>query len=116
MVDVESSNQHTVKPWLSSRLSFAPTVPDLTAHGFDLFGARRDLLDGQTCAVLIYTRRLHFISAFIVPADAQRAARSRLVRGFNVIELAHAGMAYWLVSDVNAKDLGDFAELMRKAS
>ena len=112
LVEVESSNQHTVRPWLSTRLSFSPTVPDLSAHGFDLVGARRDLLDGQTCAVLIYTRRQHFLSVFVVPADAQRTSRLQVVRGFNVIDLAHAGMAYWLVSDLNVKELGDFAELL----
>ena len=111
LVEVESSNQHTVRPWLSSRL-FSPTVPDLSAHGFELVGARRDLLDGQTCAVLIYTRRQHFLSVFVLPADTQRASRLQVVRGFNVIDLAHAGMAYWLVSDLNGKELGDFAELL----
>src|SRR6266853_2126027 len=33
--DVASSDQHTVKPWLSARLAFSPPIADLSASGFD---------------------------------------------------------------------------------
>src|SRR5207245_134234 len=38
--DVASSDQHTVKPWLSARLAFSPPVADLSASDFELVGAR----------------------------------------------------------------------------
>jgi len=114
-IEVASSDQHTVRPWLSARLSFSPPVPDLSAHGFELLGARRDVLDGQTVAALVYRRRQHVISAFVRPGGAEREARLATIRGFNVIEAAHAGMACAIVSDLNAKELGDFADLLRAA-
>ena len=36
------------------------------------------------------------------------------VRGFNVIKTARNGMEYWVVSDLNARELGDFVELVQE--
>jgi anti-sigma factor RsiW len=116
LVEVESTNQHVVKPWLSARLNFAPVVSDLSSHGFELVGARRDIIDGQTVAALIYRRRLHVISAYLMPATGERAVSTRTVRGFHAIAFAHGGTAWWLVSDLNARELTDLAELLRASS
>lgn len=115
LVDVASSDQHMVKPWLSTQLPFVPQVPDLSAHGFELVGARRDVIDGQEAAVLVYRRRRHIISAFVQPVSnvmAGKPMQRRVVRGFNVVALADGALDYWIVSDLNAHDLGDFVELL----
>lgn len=115
LVDVASSDQHTVKPWLAARLAYAPPVPELSANGFELAGARRDVIDGELVAVLVYRRRQHTISAYVRPTAADTPAapmQRRAVRGFNVVELARGAMGYWIVSDLNARDLADFAELL----
>ena len=59
LLDVASSDQHTVKPWLSARLGFSPPVLDLSGSGFELVGGRIDVVDGQRVAVLVYRRRQH---------------------------------------------------------
>jgi anti-sigma factor RsiW len=115
LVDVASADQHTVKPWLSANLPFAPQVPDLSAHGFELVGARRDVIEGELAAVLVYRRRQHVISAFLRPLanpPAEQAVRRNVVRGFNVVSFSRGSAGFWIVSDLNAHDLGDFTDLL----
>jgi anti-sigma factor (TIGR02949 family) len=112
-IDVVSSDQHTVKPWLSSKLDFSPAVIDLTPSGFELSGGRLDYVNNRPVAVLVYRHRQHLIDLFIWPDDAAtdtRVSRTFSKRGVNVLHWTAAGMTYWAVSDVNDADLKLFAE------
>jgi anti-sigma factor RsiW len=112
MMDVASSDQHTVKPWLSSRLPYSPPVEDYASNGFELAGGRVDYAGGHPVAVLLYKRRQHVIEVFVFPgADARPRADSR--DGLNMEIFARGGMTYWLVSDVARKDLEELARLLR---
>ena len=114
--DVASSDQHTVKPWLSARLPFSPPVADLSAHGFQLTGGRLDYVGGRRVAVLAYKRREHLIDVFVWPS-APRLAEPKLARdGFNIERFARDGMEFWVVSDLNRNELGDFARLLAERS
>jgi anti-sigma factor RsiW len=114
-IEVASSDQHTVRPWLSARLNFVPPVVDLSAQGFPLLGARRDVLSGTTAAALVYRHGAHVISVFVKPAESGAAPGSdatRVVRGFNVIERTQGGLAFCFVSDANPHDLRTLADLV----
>jgi len=112
LTDVVSSDQHTVKPWLSARLNFSPPVTDLSSQGFVLAGGRLDYIGGQPVAALVYKRRQHSIDVFVRPARSDAAERTVTRDGFNVVHFARDGMAYWIVSDVNRNELGDFSHLL----
>jgi anti-sigma factor RsiW len=116
LTDVASSDQHTVKPWLSARLNFSPPVTDLSAQGFELAGGRLDYIGGQPVATLVYKRRQHSIDVFVWPAQGNAAERTLTRDGFNVMHFARNGMTFWIVSDVNRNELGDFSRLIAERS
>jgi anti-sigma factor RsiW len=109
LLDVESTDQHTVKPWFAGRVEFSPPVVDLSADGFALVGGRLDYLDDQRVAALVYRRNKHIINLFIWPGNGQPEVVVK--NGFNLIRFDCAGMVCWAVSDVNAADLQRFCDL-----
>jgi len=114
--DVASSDQHTVKPWLSARLPFSPPVADLSASGFELVGGRLDYIRAQPVAVLVYKRRAHLIDVFVWPVEARKAEQTSTRDGFNIERFAKNGMDYWLVSDLSRNELNDLAQLIAEYS
>jgi anti-sigma factor RsiW len=115
LLDVPSSDRHTVKPWFQGRLDFAPPVVDLADRGFPLAGGRLDDLDGRTAAALVYRRRQHVINLFVWPAPsgADTSIRTASHRGYHLAHWARAGLNFWAVSDLNADELDEFARLVR---
>jgi len=71
-IEVASSDQHTVKPWLSARLDYSPPVRDLANDGFALTEGRLDTLDRQPIATLVYRYRQHTIDVFVCPSRPMR--------------------------------------------
>lgn len=117
LTDVQSSDQHTVKPWFNGRLDVAPPVIDLTAQGFTLLGGRLDYADAKPVAAIVYRRRVHVINLFCAPApgSVKRAARMASLHGFNVRSWTENGLNLWAVSDLNADELTEFGEKFEAA-
>jgi anti-sigma factor RsiW len=117
LFDVQSTDQHTVKPWFLGKLDFSPPVVDLASRGYPLIGGRLDYLEGRAVAALVYERRKHTINVFISPeADgASRAMESRSLRGFHVRHWTRGGLSFWAVSDLNDDELTQFTETLRSS-
>jgi anti-sigma factor RsiW len=114
LIDVVSSDRHTVKPWFRGRLDFSPPVADLAAQGFVLLGGRLEYVEGRTVAVLVYQRRQHVIDLFVHPeaapaGNAARQADSTDARGFRSVHGSAAAMAYTAISDLDPTELHAFA-------
>jgi anti-sigma factor RsiW len=118
LTDVQSSNQHTVKPWFNGRLDVAPPVPDLTAQGFTLLGGRLDYIDGKPVAAIVYRRRTHVINLFVSQAGGAEAhaPTTETVQGFNLRSWAEQGLAFTAISDLEADELREFADKFQAAT
>jgi anti-sigma factor RsiW len=115
LLDVPSSDQHTVKPWFVGRLDFSPPVTDLGTVGFPLVGGRLDYIAGQPVAAVIYERRQHTINLFVWPASDTRAAiDARSIHGFQVRHWIRSGMSFWAVSDLNDQELDEFVRALQQ--
>jgi len=114
LLDIASSDQHTVKPWIDGKLDFAPPVEDLAAQGYPLAGGRLDYLGGRGVMALVYRRHAHVINLFIWPQarEADASVRSDSIQGFNVAHFTRAGMAFWAVSDVSPEEFRTFVGLV----
>jgi anti-sigma factor RsiW len=115
LFDVESTDQHTVKPWFLGKLDFSPPVVDLASSGYPLVGGRLDYLEGRAVAALVYERRKHTINVFVAPASGSdaRSVDSRSLRGFHVRHWTRGGLSFWAVSDLNEDELTQFTSALQ---
>ena len=117
LVDVASSDHHTVKPFLSARLGFSPPVRELQIPGSVLLGGRIDYLDGRPVAALVYHQGAHVVNSFVWP-DSGGDSRPEFAseRGFLVAHWSQGGMRHCVISDVNREEFRQVVEAVRSAS
>jgi anti-sigma factor RsiW len=111
LLDVPSSDQHTVKPWFNGKLDFAPPVN--TVEGFPLLGGRAEYFEGQAAAALIYGRNKHVINLFLWPSLRPGGQKKLTRNGYHVQHWEASGMTFWAVSDLNEAELSQFVALYR---
>jgi anti-sigma factor RsiW len=116
LVDVESTDMHTVKPWFLGKLDFSPPVIDLASAGFPLVGGRLEYLDGRPVAALVYQRQKHAINVFVYPEQGQATGRAFVgsIRGFHVHHWTHGGTSWWAVSDLHDGELTQFVKALQQ--
>lgn len=113
MVDVQSTDQHTVKPWFDGKLDFAPPVRDFAANDFPLVGGRLDVIEGRTVAALVYGRRKHFINVFVEKfAPNTSWSGTGEAQGYHWTAWNKDGFAFCAVSDASASDLDQLKHLL----
>ncbi len=118
LIDVQSTDQHTVKPWFNGRLDVAPPVIDLTAQGFTLIGGRLDYVDARPIGAVVYKRRAHVINLFVAQTAnmAHRAPRTETIQGYNIRSWSERGLNFWAVSDIGGDELAEFTDKFEAAA
>jgi anti-sigma factor RsiW len=118
VTDVSSSDQHTIKPWFSTRTAQAPRIVDLTADEFPLIGGRLDVIQKIPVPTLVYGHAGHFISLTEMPASASAGTSlgQRSIDGFHVIGWSEGDTSYWATSDIGIAELEAFVRKFRAAA
>jgi anti-sigma factor RsiW len=119
LVDVVSSDRHTVKPWFQGRIPFTFNLPELAGSDFALIGGRVAYLEQIPSAHLIYQIRKHYISVFILP---DRAAEIKSLPSgtadtlsFHMETWTQNGLRYFVIGDTSEGDLQRLSRLLRDA-
>jgi anti-sigma factor RsiW len=117
LMDVETSDRHTVKPWFNGRVDVAPPVVDLTAESFTLLGGRLDYIDSEPVAAIVYQRRKHLINLFVAQHLGTRRSRTMAtaIQGYNCRHWSQDGLDLWAVSDLVGDELDEFVQKIASA-
>src|SRR5580658_2993971 len=115
LMDVASTDQHTVKPWFNGKVDFSPPVSDFAEQGYPLVGGRLDYLERHTVAALVYRRHAHVINVFVWPEiGPDQGGSPTSEQGYHVQQWRQAGMRFAAVSDLNTTELNDLVDLVRQ--
>jgi anti-sigma factor (TIGR02949 family) len=116
LTDVASSDQHTVKPWFAGRSDVSPPAVDLGAEGFPLVGGRLDVIEGKPVPALVYKRREHVISLFVLPASRGELGITLTRLGYTASHWDEGDLGFWAVSDASPPELAEFERAFRAAT
>ncbi|HTJ92544.1 MAG TPA: anti-sigma factor [Pararobbsia sp.] len=114
-IDLESTDRHTVKPWFSDHLDYAPPVVDTAAQGFPLIGGRLDYVAQRPVAVMIYKYLKHSIDLYVFPdsRDVRSSPQSRTESGFSIARWHQNGMTYCAITDASPAFLREFEQAVQ---
>jgi anti-sigma factor RsiW len=114
LIDVVSTDRHTVKPWFAGHADVSPAVADFDSQGYKLIGGRVDYLQNQRSAVVVYQRGAHVINVFSW-ADNGRSLPDNLTRsGYHLAFFRAGDLAYCAVSDTGWDELLGLVRLLKE--
>jgi anti-sigma factor RsiW len=116
LIDVASSDQHTVKPWFAGHTDVSPPTPDFPKEDYRLVGGRADYIDGSRAAVVIYRHGAHVINVFAWPYHAQTFPEMVTRNGYHMAFWRSGDIAFCAVSDTAADELMRLVRLLQDAA
>ena len=116
LIDVVSTDKHTVKPWFAGHTDVSPLVADFTPQGYPLIGGRADYFDHKRVAVVVFQHGSHIINVFSWATDG-RAAPSNITRnGYHLAFWKMGDLVYCAVSDTAWDELLGLIRLLQDSS
>jgi anti-sigma factor RsiW len=118
LIDVASSDRHTVNPWFQGKVPCSVGARDFEPMGFNLVGGRLDYLAGQPVAAVVYSHGPHKINVFVWPCEtgADQPVTRFASNGYIARHWVQDGNHHWAVSDVDESALSQLVELWRSKS
>jgi anti-sigma factor RsiW len=118
LIDVASSDRHTVNPWFQGKVPCAVGARDFAPKGFTLAGGRLDFLAGQPVAAVVYRHGPHAINVFVWPCEtgADQPVTRFASNGYTSRHWVQDGKHHWAVSDVDENALTELVDLWRSKS
>jgi anti-sigma factor RsiW len=114
LIDVVSTDKHTVKPWFAGHADVSPAVADFEAQGYKLIGGRADYIEHQRSAVVVYQHGKHFINVFTWAAAGARLPNNTTRSGYHLAFWQEGDIQYCAVSDTGWDELLGLVRLMRE--
>ncbi len=115
LIDVASSDHHTVKPWFAGHADVSPPAEDFKADGFTLVGGRIDYVHGARAAVVVYRHGAHIINLFTWADHNVRLPGTGSRDGYRMIFWKQKDLELAAVSDVDPAELDRFVDLVKKS-
>jgi len=113
LIEVVSTDRHTVKPWFAGRVEVSPVVADFGSRGYALIGGRVDVLMHQRAAVTVYRHGAHVINVFCWRAPAGPLPRDVTRVGYHLVFWKVGDLAYAAASDTGWDELVGLERLLR---
>jgi anti-sigma factor RsiW len=115
LIDVESTDRHTVKPWFAGHADVSPVVLDFAAQGYPLIGGRADYLDGQRAAVVVYRHGAHVVNVFAWADDHLSLPHDTTRNGYHLAFWRSGNLGYCAVSDAGWDEIKRLESLLEAA-
>jgi anti-sigma factor RsiW len=115
LIDVVSTDRHTVKPWFAGRTDVSPVVADFAERGYRLVGGRADYLDHQRAAVVVYQHGAHVINVFSWALRSGSVPRNTTRNGYHLVFWKAGNVGYCAVSDAGLSEVQGLAQLLQDA-
>jgi anti-sigma factor RsiW len=116
LVDVISTDRHTVKPWFAGHADVSPVVMDFASQGYRLIGGRADYLDHQRSAVVVYQHGSHTMNVFTWADQHPALPKTTTRSGYRMMCWRVKDLQYCAVSDTGWDELQGLVSLLQDAS
>ncbi|MDP9084263.1 MAG: zf-HC2 domain-containing protein [Pseudomonadota bacterium] len=114
LIDVISTDRHTVKPWFAGHADVSPVVADFEPQGYRLVGGRADYLNHQRSAVVVYQHGSHVVNVFSWAGNG-RALPSDVTRnGYHFAFWKTGNIDYCAVADTSRDELTRLVLLLQE--